>query len=505
MAARGAFSSTILECTGAFSTLPKCQIEFLRRFGFKRYDIPGDGNCFYRALAKYYELSRRAGYPALPKDYHKELREIVVLKMCEDIDRVKEVLIINNNSNDPAAVAYQKVLDNLRKDGLWNAANADPVHEYAAIALDRRIRIFNKSASIDATRIRTGRLANGSYTYGTRPAQNAKIVCYIFNESKRNMGSIDLLRVGDGHYELLYPEDPSAPNAVNVATGNVAVPAGPTPAPEDLIAPRLATILAAKSPEERAIADNCLVPPASRATAKKATTAKAIATKATATKPIKVSPTPNVTVRKSRANKFNNNIEKAIAASLASVKIEAEKAPTLRPRPVVAPGSNASRNTAKKANAVKKIANALKETRLNNTRKRSSSLENALEAIAEQKRAETLAIKRKEASIKAAAMKAEAAKIVAAKKAEEAVKKAAKKADATVAVPRKGPVVAPIGLRRSSSLENALKAIENANAKAKKTEESNNEASNNEKEALAFQRILEESMMKFKIKNNKNK
>ena len=505
MAARGAFSSTILECTGAFSTLPKCQIEFLRRFGFKRYDIPGDGNCFYRALAKYYELSRRAGHPALPKDYHKELREIVVLKMCEDIDRVKEVLIINNNSNDPAAVAYQKVLDNLRKDGLWNAANADPVHEYAAIALDRRIRIFNKSASIDEQRIKLRRLDNGSFLYRTIPAQNAKIVCYIFNEDKRNMGTIDLLRVGDGHYELLYPEDPSVANAVNIATGNVAVPAGPTPAPEDLIAPRLATILAAKSPEERAIADNCLVPPASRATAKKATTAKAIATKATATKPIKVSPTPNVTVRKSRANKFNNNIEKAIAASLASVKIEAEKAPTLRPRPVVAPGSNASRNTAKKANAVKKIANALKETRLNNTRKRSSSLENALEAIAEQKRAETLAIKRKEASIKAAAMKAEAAKIVAAKKAEEAVKKAAKKADATVAVPRKGPVVAPIGLRRSSSLENALKAIENANAKAKKTEESNNEASNNEKEALAFQRILEESMMKFKIKNNKNK
>lgn len=495
MAARGAFSSTILECIGAFSTLPKCQIEFLRRFGFKRYDIPGDGNCFYRALAKYYELSRRAGYPALPKDYHKELREIVVLKMCEDIDRVKEVLIINNNSNDPAAVAYQKVLDNLRKDGLWNAANADPVHEYAAIALDRRIRIFNKSDSIDATRIRTGRLANGSYTYRTIPAQNAKIVCYIFNEGKRNMGTIDLLRVGDGHYELLYPEDPSAPNAVNVATGNVAVPVGPAPAPEDLIAPRLATILAAKSPEERAIADNCLVPSASRATAKKATTAKAIATKATATKPIKVSPTPNVTVRKSRANKFNNNIEKAIAASLASVKIEAEKAPTLRPRPVVAPGSNASRNTAKKANAVKKIANALKETRLNNTRKRSSSLENALEAIAEQERAETLARKRKEASIKAVAMKAEAAKIVAAKKAEAAAKKAglAAKREVAVVTPRKRLVVAPIGLRRSSSLENALKAIENANAKAKENKESNNEA-------LALQEALLASM---KINNKK--
>jgi len=498
MAARGAFSSTILECTGAFSTLPKCQIEFLRRFGFKRYEIPGDGNCFYRALAKHYELSLLPGHPALPIDnksksiYHQELREIVVLKMCEDIDRVKDVLEINNNSNDPAAkaVAYQLALDDLRKDGLWNAANADLVHEYAGIALDRRIRIFNKSESKPAERIKLRRLDNGSFLYDVRPAQNAKIVCYIFNEGKRNMGTIDLLRVGGSHYELLYPKDPSVANAVNVATGNVAVPAGPAPAPEDLIAPRLATILARKSPAERAIADNCLLRPALRAAAK-----KAIATKVTATR--------NVTVRKPRANKFNNNTEKAIAASLAQLKVEAEKAPTPRRRPVVAPRPNASRNTVKKANVVNKLANVLKETRLNNTRNRSSSLENDLEAIAEQARAEALAIKQKEASIKAAAMKAEAAKIVAAKRAEEAVKKAAKKADVTVAVPRKRPVVAPIGLRRSSSLENALKAIENANAKAKNTEESNNEASNNEKEALAFQRVLEESMMKFKINNKK--
>ena len=57
MAGRGAFSSTILKCTDAFDTLDKCEMEFLRRFAFKKYDILGDGNCFYRALAKYYELS----------------------------------------------------------------------------------------------------------------------------------------------------------------------------------------------------------------------------------------------------------------------------------------------------------------------------------------------------------------------------------------------------------------------------------------------------------------
>ena len=481
MAARGAFSSTILECTGAFSTLPKCQIEFLRRFGFKWYNIPGDGNCFYRALAKHYELSLLPGHPALPPDYHKELREIVVLKMCEDIDRVKDVLGINATIVNEAlkAVAYQKVLDDLRKDGLWNSDNADPVHEYAAIALDRRIRIFNKSESIPAKRIKLRRLDNGSFLYDVRPAQNAKIVCYIFNEGKRNMGTIDLLRVGGSHYELLYPKNSAARAAINGETNNVGVPTGPPPAPKALEAPRLATILAAKSPAERAIADNCLRPDASRATAKKATAANAI----------KVLPTPNVTVRKSRANKFNNNTKKAIANSLASLKIEAEKAST--------PNVTAKNLRDKKFN--------------NNTKKAmTASLAEAKKVSRRRPVVAPNTIVNK-ASIKAAAMKAEAAKIVAAKKAEEAVKKAslAVKREVAVAVPRKGPVVAPIGLRRSSSLENALKAIENANAKAKKTEESNNEASNNEKEALAFQRVLEESMMKsmnkFQIKNNKNK
>jgi len=502
MAGRGAFSKTILECTGAFSTLPECQIEFLSRFGFDRYAIRGDGNCFYRALAKYYELSRLPGHPALPKDYHKELREIVVLKMCEDIDRVKEVLIINNNSND-LDLAYKLVLDDLRKDGRWNADNADPVHEYAGIALDRRIRIFNKSESIPAQRIKLSQLANGSYTYGVRPAQNAKIVCYIFNEGKRNMGSIDLLRVGDGHYELLYPKNSAALAAINAETNNAGVPTGPLPAPKALEAPRLATILAAKSPAERAIADNCLLRPALRAAAK-----KAIATKVTATK--KLSPTRSVTVRKppvKMLSRFEENMKKATAASLAQLKVEAEKAPTLRRRPVVAPGPNASRNTAKKTISLNNVANALKKLNLSKTRKRSSSFENALELIAEQERAEALAIKRKEASIAVAAKKAEAAKIVAAKKAEEAIKKAslAVKREVAVVTPRKRPVVAPRRPSRSSSLEKALKAIENANAKAKKTEESNNEASNNEKEALAFQRVLEESMMKLKINNKKNK
>jgi hypothetical protein len=197
-------------------------------------------------------------------------------------------------------------------------------------------------------------------------------------------------------------------------------------------------------------------------------------------------------------SRFEENMRRATAASLAQLNVEAEKAPTLRRRPVVAPGPNASRNTAKKTISLNNVANALKKLNLSKTRKRSSSLENDLEAIAEQARAEALTIKQKEASIKAAAMKAEAAKIVAAKKAEAAKIVAAKKAEAA-------KIVAPRRRSRSSSLEKALKAIENANAKAKKNKESNNEASNNEEQALALQMALLESMNKFKIKNNKNK
>lgn len=83
--------------------------------------------------------------------------------------------------------------------------------------------------------------------------------------------------------------------------------------------------------------------------------------------------------------------------------------PPPRHRPVVAPGPNASRrNTVKKVNAVKNLASILNKTSLNNTRKRSSSFEKALKNIAKQERAETLARKRKEASIEAAAKKANA-------------------------------------------------------------------------------------------------
>ena len=145
----------------------------------------------------------------------------------------------------------------------------------------------------------------------------------------------------------------------------------------------------------------------------------------------------------------------------------AAAAPVPRRRPVVAPGPNAAKSTAKK-NAINNLSKAVKEARFNNTRKRSSSLENALQAIAKQERNEALAIKRQEAAfaaaakrketaIKAAAKKAEAAKIVAAKKAEAAAKKLA----------------------------------------AAKKKEGNE--SNNEREARNLQRAIEESMRNLKI------
>ena len=128
--------------------------------------------------------------------------------------------------------------------------------------------------------------------------------------------------------------------------------------------------------------------------------------------------------------------------------------PARRRHPVVAPGPNASRNMTKKANVINNLAKSMKNARFNNnTRKRSSSLENALKAIANQERAEA-------AALAIAVKKAEAAKRVEAKKAEAVKKAAAKKAKA---------------------------------------------AANEEQEALALQMALEASIRNLKIKNNNNK
>ena len=212
---RGGMSlTTILECLPPFQSLEKCQAEFVKRENFLVVEVPGDGNCFYHTLAKYYTLSRIPGTPAPPT--HQELRQRVVDKIEENIDDAKVGIIINTSNIPRNASAedrevlemakYLEALEDLREDGVWSSDNADIVSQFAARALNLRIKIYDRKAPMKARRTLRSTFPNGRKVYQNTPAEPGKINCYTFEpEDGVDVGTVHMLRVGDSHYKLLYP------------------------------------------------------------------------------------------------------------------------------------------------------------------------------------------------------------------------------------------------------------------------------------------------------------
>ena len=225
---RGGMSlSTILECVPPFEILAKCTNEFVKRQNFRVVEVPGDGNCFYHTLAKYYQLSKPPG--GAPTPTHQQLRKIVVDKIEEDLDEAKTSIIINT-SNIPNNAApedkevlemakYLEALEDLREDGIWNSDNADVISQYAAKALNLRIKIYDRRVRRPATKRLLSRLPNGREVRQDVPAESAKIICYTLDpEVGDGVGTVHMFRVGNSHYKLLYPKGaPVAPKAAPVA------------------------------------------------------------------------------------------------------------------------------------------------------------------------------------------------------------------------------------------------------------------------------------------------
>lgn len=216
----GVSVSTILECIEPYKTMAKCEAEFLRLHNFIRIKIPGDGNCFYHALSKYYSLSNP---PGSRPPTHVQLRKRIIDVMENNINEASVGLVINMSNipdsvtvNDKEAIKmskYLEALDKLRTDGVWNSDNADVVSQFAARALNIKLNIFDKKSPQPAKKIFMSKAANGTKIYKDLPAEPAKIICYTF-EPVGYAGSetINLFRVSDSHYELLYPKDaPVAP------------------------------------------------------------------------------------------------------------------------------------------------------------------------------------------------------------------------------------------------------------------------------------------------------
>ena len=180
------------------STATLCIKTFLNEKGFIRIKTPTDGNCFYHTLTKFLKLSQNS---SLPDSYHKVLRNIVVDKMLEDIGNVSPYFTEND-------LNIFEQIENLREDGAWNSEAGDIVTQYAAKALNMRIKIYDVKAPVKAKLVKLSRNnITGEEIFRNIPAQPMKIISYSFEPDTYLGITINMLRVSDGHFELLYPEE----------------------------------------------------------------------------------------------------------------------------------------------------------------------------------------------------------------------------------------------------------------------------------------------------------
>ena len=263
------------ECLSPNSSYTACVKSFLEERNFNRIPIKGDGNCFYRTIATYMKLAENA---AIKVENEKQiLRNTVVNKMMTNINEVAPYL-----ANDENAWAQ---LEALKRDGEWNSDAGDIVTQFAARALNKRLKIYDIKEPVKARKIILSRNASGKEISENFPAQPRKIISYTFEPLENVENTIHMLRVADGHYELLYPKSASIV-IKRVKKASI-------------------TRKASKSPE-----------PVKREPPKRAATRK-----------ISISPKPTTRVTRSRAamkareNSNNERLKKAIEASIENNKL----------------------------------------------------------------------------------------------------------------------------------------------------------------------------------------
>ena len=188
-------------CVKPKSTFEACVKDFLEEKGFNRIKVPGDGNCFYHVLTKFLKLSQNG---SLPDRYHLTIRNIVVDKIMENIEDVSPYLTGNANPVDQ--------IKSLRAENEWNNDASDLVSQYASKALNVKIIIYDVKNPKKASKIFMRRI-NGKNQYKNDPAMPRHIVSYVFDPEVNTGIVVRMLRIGDGHYELLYPAALGSPGS----------------------------------------------------------------------------------------------------------------------------------------------------------------------------------------------------------------------------------------------------------------------------------------------------
>ena len=175
-----------------------CAVEFAKHHGFEIIETRDDGNCFFDTLSKAGDLYN---VPTLSFT-HQNLRAQLVEYMMNHVDEIAPFFSANNGnngnnsnnsnnsrnnsfgnhgSNDPVTRILQ-----LGEDGNWDNNDGDMVSQVAADAFKININIYDVKKQKGRFSINKIQIHKGAYH------------------------TVDILRINDGHYQLLFSNSPKS-------------------------------------------------------------------------------------------------------------------------------------------------------------------------------------------------------------------------------------------------------------------------------------------------------
>jgi hypothetical protein len=157
-----------------------CITEFTKANNFLVVETKWDGNCFYESLSKFGE---RTGVPVLNRP-HLALRNKLVDTLLENIHEVAPY-VVNEEGNSVSEEEILDELETLRKPNVWNSNVGDIVIQYAAKAFGVNIIIYDVKEQFPQNIINQ----------------------LTFKAPQQTSTTVDVLRVKDVHYKLLWPKD----------------------------------------------------------------------------------------------------------------------------------------------------------------------------------------------------------------------------------------------------------------------------------------------------------
>jgi len=156
-----------------------CSNNVAKQLGMRIIETIDDGNCFFDTLATY---GWTYHYEPLERP-HQELRQILVDYMVEHMGEVAPYVIVNENEGE----TIESMIESLREDMVWNNDMGDLLSQIAAEAFHVNIFLYD----VDPPEVR--RLRATETQYPGPP--------------------VHMLRINDGHYQLLLPQD-AAPHVI---------------------------------------------------------------------------------------------------------------------------------------------------------------------------------------------------------------------------------------------------------------------------------------------------